>query len=742
MKKLLIILIGLPSIIIAQKNIFEKQKTGKIGMVETTMTAKVNSASLKHFYNELIKYGKDDSLLINKYQINEIDKRKIISCLFILKDDDYIHSLEKKGMLVHSRSSGIHTGHINIDSISNFLNDTNFISLEMNRNIERLMSDARTSSYVDFVQGTPVTEKAYYGEGVIVGIIDIGFDYTHPNFFDETGSDNFRIKRVWDMRNSSGLAPDGFFYGSEFTSQFEMNAAETDDISSHGTHVAGIASGSGVGDSDLAGVAPKSELVFVSLSGIANIVDAIDYIFDYAESVNKPCVINMSLGNHIGPHDGTSLLDQYIDLITGNGKIIVGAAGNEGNSSLHLSRSFTSDDSQTFSLIESRDASTNHEFTIELWGSPFTTYAVSVNLYNNNTKEIESYTPYYFSNEGGLVEYTIEDDDFLIKDKCYVSFTSNTSIFNSCDNIKIGINNLEQDDNYRYAMLEIVSSSGTVHAWASNSGEANFTNGGNFSSIWQNGDSDFTVGEIGGTANEIISVGAYTTKNVYYDFLDNAHLSSSLVDDIADFSSKGPTVDGRLKPEITAPGNILVSSVNSFDGSFTSTNERTVAGITDGVKDWWFGALEGTSMASPMVTGIIALCLEADPTLTPSEIKSLLSIYSNEDSFTGFSLPNNTWGYGKIDAFRLLNQIELISVNQNEIEFSNKVFPNPTKDLINVLTESKGNFKLFDNQGKEVKSGKLLKGINVLSIDEYKSGLFYLKIQNTITTEIIKIVKN
>ena len=168
------------------------------------------------------------------------------------------------------------------------------------------------------------------------------------------------------------------------------------------------------------------------------------------------------------------------------------------------------------------------------------------------------------------------------------------------------------------------------------------------------GNTDYTVGEIGGTANEIITVGAYTTKNSYMDFYGGLQDIPSYVEQgqIAPFSSKGPTLDGRVKPEITAPGNVIVSSVNSFDEEYMPGNSEVVTGVSDGLNDWYFASMQGTSMAAPMVTGIVALWLEANPSLTSDQIKELFKVSSWQDQFTGIIPVNgsNIWGHGKIDA--------------------------------------------------------------------------------------------
>ena len=201
-------------------------------------------------------------------------------------------------------------------------------------------------------------------------------------------------------------------------------------------------------------------------------------------------------------------------------------------------------------------------------------------------------------------------------------------------------------------MIEIIATTGQTKMWAA-TGDAQFTNYGYGSPIL-NGSTNSTVGEIGGTGNSIISVGAYTSKNSWTSFNSSPQTAPSFapIGAIAPFSSKGPTADNRTKPDITAPGNILASSVSSFDNSYISTSDRTVSGVTNGTNTWYFGMMEGTSMASPMVTGILALWLEAYPNLTQAQALQLLKDNAWTDSYTGTipSTGNNIWGWGKVDA--------------------------------------------------------------------------------------------
>ncbi len=178
--------------------------------------------------------------------------------------------------------------------------------------------------------------RGYTGKDIVVGVIDIGIDYNHITFCDENG--NLRIKRVWDMK-ASGKSPEPYGYGAEYTNEDEIRAAEKDyEAEYHGTHTTGTAAG-GDRSSAYYGMAPEADIVIVGFnSNTANLPDAVKYITDYAKSVGKPCVVNMSLGSHSGPHDGTSTLDKYFDSVTGEGVLLVGSVGNEGESRMHIGK--------------------------------------------------------------------------------------------------------------------------------------------------------------------------------------------------------------------------------------------------------------------------------------------------------------------------------------------------------------------------------------------------------------------
>jgi minor extracellular serine protease Vpr len=596
--------------------------------------------------------------LIEKYALIKKDGKVYANSFITIKNDFDANELNKQGVLIGINKGNIITALIPINQLELLTENPNINYIQIGEKVAPTMDNARTATNVNQVHVGTSLPQPYFGEGVVVGIIDIGFDYTHPNFYNSTGTSGYRVKRVWEQNATSGTPPTGYTYGRELTTQTAILAAQRDATNqSHGTHVAGIAAGAGGGASTTyTGVASKADLVFVSTNmSDPGVLEGIEYIQNYAASVGKPCVINMSLGKHIGPHDGTSIFDKLCDsFFVGEGRILVGSAGNEGGDNLYLGKTYTGTDTTLYTFLNFPNSTlgTNGMTPIDVWGNVGDNFYVGVHIYNTSTDAFEDATPYLYNGAfTGTYSHTLYDDDFWSPDACYVNISTGIDPNNNKPRVYIELNHTAQDDNYRYVLIEIRAASTQTKMWANN---AIFTNN-LYSSPVLSGSSNSTVGELGGTGKNMISVGAYTSKNSWTSFSSGTQTAPaySAVGAIAPFSSKGPTADGRTKPDITAPGNIIGSSVSRFDASYTSSSPRTVSGVMVGSTTWWYGMMEGTSMAAPMTTGIIALWLEMYPDLTPTQAKEIMQSTAITDGHTG-TIPmagSNTWGWGKINAW-------------------------------------------------------------------------------------------
>ncbi len=570
-----------------------------------------------------------DTSIVNKFSLHYINGKHYVNSFLLIDTLTFNESeTEILGVKIQTSNSNILTALLPVNAIEAISKIQSIRYIQIGEPVSPRVSNVQSLTWTDWVHQGYLLPQSYKGDGVVVGVVDGGFDYRHPNFFDATGSSNFRIKRVWEQNATTGTPPSGFNYGRELVTQSTIINAQRDvNNSSHGTHVAGIAAGAGGNNSSRVGVAPNADLALVSTSMTnQGIAEGLAYIKNYSFSIGKPSVANVSIGSHIGPHDGTSMFDLYCNNLTDNGFLIVGSAGNEGDEPIHITKTLTSSDNSLFSFLVFPNSSrqTNGASIIDIWGNPNVNFSVAVNVYNTNNNSFESYTPYISTSTTTSQTFSLPDNDPFFTDYCYVQIATETNQLNNKKRAQIAIDNTEQDDNYRWAVIEIIGSGTQVKLWAGPlGGEAFFSSLGK-SSPWISGTTASTVGEIGGTAHNIISVGSYNS-------------TATTVGAISGFSSRGPTADGRTKPDITAPGNQVFSSGNIFDN-------------TNGNVSWYSN--QGTSMAAPVVTGVLALWLQAYPFLNPSQARQLLKDNAWKDSFTG-NIPtsgSNTWGWGKVDA--------------------------------------------------------------------------------------------
>ncbi len=501
---------------------------------------------------------------------------------------------------------------------------------------------------------TPDSSLPYTGQGIVIGQVDAGLDYMHNAF--KTPEGTLRIKRVWEQGTNPATAsiyglhsPEAFGYGAEFdTPELILKAGGDSDAGSHGTHVMGIAAGSDTYlDGQFRGVAPEAELVMVAITDVGpdnvRISDAIQYIFDYADQVQKPCVINLSLGSHSGPHDGTSPFDQIADALQGPGRLIVGAAGNYGADKFHLSRTYAEG-----SELEPFQTIVNHEFyssyatgQIDIWADATLPLAIELFDYGTfNGTESETHTFLLPDQlDGQMVEVSLGRNV-----SGTLQLTGELNPLNGKQHVLLtsAVTNLRNNHLVGLRIAPLAGGYGQVDLWADD-------NKIHFDAAEREGfvnpTSESTITELGGTAQRILSVGAYTTRDEFkLEGSDQIHPVGMPLGDLCDFSGYGPTADGRQKPEVCAPGSFIVSAVSGHDRSGTiymHSHYKDAKG-----HEQRYGYLQGTSMSAPFVTGAVALWLQAYPQMTPEELKQIIDQSTRLDDFT---LDTRYWGAGKID---------------------------------------------------------------------------------------------
>lgn len=695
------------------------------------------------------------------YRYNSANKlciSTIIKKTPALNEDDLL----ALGAQVNTRAGNIWTVQVPVENIQKFVEVKGIQFIDMDVPAVPMLDSARVAARVDSVQAGIGLPQPYTGKNVVVGIIDAGFDYTHPALYD-TLYQTYRLRKVWEEK-TVGTPPSGFGYGHEYTDSLSLHTKQTDLADgSHGAHVSGIAAGSGYGgDSTNArfrGVAYNSDLVFVAIyptlaywlnTGMADMLDGTNYIFNYAQSVSKPAVVNLSWGGPMGPHDGNSLFSEALDNLTGAGKIFAISAGNNGQNKIHYQKTFTPTDITASTFVSFNTSLPEKTNRVDVWGDTSEAFCIRLSLYSNNTRTDSSVLICLDDNTHSIVLRGADGDT------CFVTLTTASTEFNGKPHMLLDIYNKSND---RFC-ITLTATSGTVDMWQ---GYVYKTSGyyGSFTKYnynWaENGDSQMQVSDMA-TSRSAIAVAAYNTKVSFVNSSgQTVNYTGYNKGAIANFSSHGPSADGRTKPDIAAPGMVLSSSVNSADTAllpggpeYNLVASAFVSPLNG--RTYSYASYQGTSMSSPMVSGVVALLLEANPNLTPQQVKNILAETAITDSYTGV-IPangNNTWGFGKVNAYAAVKKVlETVGVYHLESSAEVLVYPNPTRETftVSIVGDKKETFRVLvvNLQGQvvmesnwEVESGN---NILPLGLDKQPVGTYFIQLQGRSKPTVVKVIK-
>jgi minor extracellular serine protease Vpr len=670
--------------------------------------------------------------------------------------------LDALGVRINTRAGSIWTALIPVIAVEAFTHIRGISYIELDEPVCLKLDSARYTTRADSAQRGINLPMGYSGKNVVLGIVDVGFDYTHPTFYDTSGS-HYRVKRVWEEK-TIGTPPPGFAYGNEMTDTNAIIAQGTDNAANtHGMHVAGIAGGSGFGgdssNSKYRGMAFESDIVLVGImpdsgqwqnTGMSDFIDGMNYIYTYAASVGKPAVINLSWGSPVGPHDGTSLFSQACDALTGPGRIFVCAAGNEGDQHIDLQKTFTNTDTVVSTFVNYDPNAATRTTWVDMWGDQGKSFCIKVDLY----KGTQIATTGYICLDDTIHQFTLPGSNH---DTCFVTMTTSTAEFNQKPRIYLSLHSKANDS----ICLTVRASDGHVNLWNGyvSRGEGYFGQLTNGNRAWATaGNSDYTTTDMVSTASAI-SAGAYSARIGYKNISNqyNSYSTYTSVAQLVPFSSHGPTADGRLKPDITAPGLLVVSSLSSYDLTFLPLGANysdVVSSYQDpnSGKIFYYGALSGTSMATPCTSGIIALMLQADPHLDPTRTRSILKQTAILDTATGI-LPaqgTNTWGHGKINAYAAVKAAALATgagmIPGGTIDC--RLYPNPNTGIFTIQYNSAKqdilSIEVYDITGEQLytDSWKVNADNNVKSfgLSKLSAGIYLAKVFSSQGSAMIKIV--
>jgi subtilisin family serine protease len=619
-------------------------------------------------------------------------------------------------------------------SIDSLLVNKHIKLLELNKKLSTTLFEARKAIHVDGVQNGTFVPNAINGEGVILGVVDRGFDYTHPTFRDENGK--VKIAAAWSMNSKIGTPPAGYDYGTQLKTESDFLFAKTDEFKneSHGNHVSGVATGSGfLSNGKYKGIAPKAELWYAGSDlSESQIIDASKWIFDNATAQNKPAVINYSFGAWAEPLDGTGLLDQAVDGLVGPSKIIVVAMGNEGSNQSTISTEIKAND--TLSTIWQVP---NYQFgitpVIDIWGEGGKHFKLILEFNASDSTNAQSVTLLNsrnaFETESFAVTLGNKSDTFQIY--VYPNYATN-----GCPRIIMYSSNkgvlsnptvrIIPEQNGKYILNAPFVGLGT-------GGKPRFIPGNNTSTL-----------RSPASARLAISVGSFEIRDTFQNVFGNTiRFGNNNSGKISGFSSRGPTYDGRTKPDILAPGGSIFSAVSSYDAyvNFDSVQDT----LQFEGRKYSYQAYSGTSMACPMVTGAVALLLQNHPWLTPGITKRILRESADVDLNTG-EKGNNNYGWGRLNVLKAIqtaNQLDSVLTKQRSKYF---IYPNPVAENLEIRTISKDNewisLVIMDSYGRNLSSysGYFNEQLS-LSVPFLKAGIYFLELETKSKKQRITFIK-
>ena len=519
--------------------------------------------------------------------------------------------------------------------------------------------------------------KAYTGEGVVIGVIDSGIDYNHAAFRNDDGTT--RIKKVIDYSKDN--------IKQVYDTEEAIMALTTDEnTDSHGTHVAAIAGGSDLGNG-LQGMAPQAELVLCGLGdyiSATNIAECIKDIFEYADEQNKPAVINLSLSSSIGLHDGSDIVSKTVATLTENGtksgRTFVAGAGNSAVNWQSIVKKFdnTTDELKTVlgaAILPQTELSVPVAYNTNycLYADDYQDFSVELKVVNLKTGEISEVGNHTLD----IFDYPTPVNVFKTE---LPTLAGGTAVVYSLELMMTGISMNDEDLRLAFVVkaghaeqtIKMICSGddNAEPCFDAPAGLAGFTKG--------NGDFALNTS----ICNDyVISVGSYITRGAWYNYNNEIarYTESGLtgkyqeIGEISDFSSYGIDDNGKARPTLLAPGHGIISGANNYDGNLFMEN---VPGTVDesnistflcsyvekhGRKNWYV-LEQGTSMATPVTSGIVALWMQANPTLTTNKILSVLKKTCVNDEFTTnvALIPSGNKvqaGWGKIDCLAGLKEI-------------------------------------------------------------------------------------
>ncbi|MGN0234954.1 MAG: S8 family peptidase [Paludibacteraceae bacterium] len=628
----------------------------------------------------------------------EQEECRMVGAMVRVKEGTTREQLEAEGLQVQSLRGNIALVSMPLDEVETIAAQSRVIrQIQLPRAMKPMNDRMRVLTGVDAIHAGTGLPKAYTGKGVVTGIVDAGIDPNHLMFKNADGSP--RIQYLAHITGTTGTSSGVSMKGYNITNMDEFT---TDDATTfHGTHTLGTMAGSYTGASTVAelsgstvainqganpfyGIATESDIII----GCGTLQDyyialGMEVVLEYAYQMKMPKVINLSLGGTTGPHDGTSMISAYMAAAEKQDKVIICvAAGNDGDQPLVVSKTLSEDNTTVRSFIQPmyesypvyNEDGTTYAYTnlrygqVYVYSNDATPFIIKAVVYNKDRGTVTFEAPFSPDSDTEAIYYASPD----YASDGDLTHTNFTNAFNGY----VGVGGMVDEYSGRYyAIVDYFVEDNT----AKNNGkyilgfvvegqagqhldcycDGSFTTLSDFGQEgWMTGSSDGTISDMA-CGDGILVVGSYNSRTDFASLSGNSYTYGDEMPEgkVSSFTSYGTTITGKKLPEVCAPGATIISSLSKPYADYTGISaypDNLQASAKSGADTYYWMQCVGTSMASPVVAGSMALWLEADSTLTLADVKDIISKTSLRDADVN---DDPRWGYGKFDALVGLKEV-------------------------------------------------------------------------------------
>jgi minor extracellular serine protease Vpr len=677
--------------------------------------------------------------ILDQLDVSVASDGALYASLFVrISAPDHGAALEAAGFRLQTLAGDVAVGTAPVSRLDSIAALDPVVAISVSRFVELLNDEGNRDINTPLVHAGTSLPRGYRGEGVIVGVLDTGIDVTHPDFMDENGT---RIENLLEFLPDPDNDPPA---AQREWNRTQINASIANfpqrDIHGHGTHVAGTAAGGGRAAEAFVGVAPESRLIVVkgtrtggdpsqnlpNVFSQADIVNGTAWIFDRAVQLGMPAVVNLSLGAPGGPLDGSEDVVRALSNLAGEGRIIVFAGGNDGGVIIQAGAEYAAGAAPTVVVEPLASGMFQHGtfgqfIQVQGWYTSGTLSTISVAARDPATHAV-------IADISAPVGRSMEEFTALVAagdTLGYVWIDAQTTrhpanqdgVFNAYVSQRQNVQEQNQVDLLRHlwSVTGTATATGRLDAWVVRRDMGRFLQRSDRIVDFVPGGTSMTLNRFA-AGEHIISAAAYTTRTSWTNAAGESVSISGTLGHRTWFSSLGPTRDGRIRPDVAAPGSIIASA-RSAAADF-GVNSQILGEPA-------YVMMQGTSMAAPFLSGAIALMLQVNPTLDPERVRDIIHRTARTDHMTG-AVPNPSYGYGKLDVLAAVQAT--VEAVEEEAARAGLVlehpYPNPTRGTIhfsyNVPRITQTNLRIYDVVGREVArivEGEVLVGPRQASFD-------------------------